>query len=1128
MPTPDFVSERERNARKYEELVVALRKASEVLQSLSKDDGQVDIDRVLCRLTHDLVGAFEAQAGIILQQARSSIAVSSHFRVIDPDSGSEVDSIVSSYMQCLINERKTVRIKGDALDVAKIADIRLHDALLIPLRTQTHFYVIAFCNKRDSEQYPFLAADEHVLDYLMTPVIAEIRAAERLTGEHRAIREISERIAQVDSTERPESEGSLWKLITAWVTKLTHTKYAAIYAIDQEKRVLHSNFVWNAETAQLLDNANAGEVLLSDPKSLNARVANSRFHEYIADLDDSRSNVWRHKFEEDARSAFCAPLISRGELVGTIYIASVIRDGISADCQSTIDRLAHHVAVAMHNAQLFDQRREQLEFDEKVIRIQLGIADVLREKEQMEQIKSVLSHHGVSPDEHNLFIATYEQDLEEIRLHTVYELEAPLDNLERHKVYRPRRRDERRGLIDYMLQKKMTSLDVQDFEVWTDRVEIEEAFQQGLKCCLVVELRHEGDTIGWLGLRGYQRPRMFGADLRTLLEKSAPHIAVVLHNTRQYEERVRERQVVSDFQTKISNLQVSEEKEITQITAEVINALGELRLDTRDMYIALCDAESQQITVPVVHVGGQPLSAAEHEHHPAYRQRGIDERNGFAEWVFRTGEPILAGNARAISAFRKRHGLDELPQPFRSWLGVPMRSSGKPIGVMALRSFDAGVFAESHLQLLQTVANQAAVTIENARHYQRVADVSRRNEALYQAGKAITAAGVKRDEVLNTIVEQAVVQTKSHLGMLYLINDDVLEPVAVYSSIEKDYQLDPFSAREKSIITLAIEKNGAQLVPDVRKHPYYNDVSNDVTRSELAVVLRRGGREDGAVIGVLNVEHPEIGGLQTRDQRFLVSLANMAVIAIDKSEQELAVRRSSVVATTGAFGAEILHEVNRKVGDIIWDVGNLLEHDDLPSAMKDVLQEIDRDARSIRLPPLPRDGSLHVVTGDDNDWEPPFLNEVIDAEIGVFDAERSARAGGAQIEFTPDGKDVQVNIHEFWLRRLLRHYLMNADVHPPTEGDRQHRIVVCTQVNNDRATVSVQDNGCGVPPEIAEQLFELPIDQPERFTGRGLLLVSWICAEYGGEARLDQNVPGEGARFAFWVPIWHENRRSKH
>ena len=110
-------------------------------------------------------------------------------------------------------------------------------------------------------------------------------------------------------------------------------------------------------------------------------------------------------------------------------------------------------------------------------------------------------------------------------------------------------------------------------------------------------------------------------------------------------------------------------------------------------------------------------------------------------------------------------------------------------------------------------------------------------------------------------------------------------------------------------------------------------------------------------------------------------------------------------------------------------------------------------------------------------------------------AEECARYDDAQLE----GKVVNIRGDARLLRRLLRNLLENARRHgaPPTQ------VRVAQDAGN--ATITVWDNGPGVPPAEFENVFRpfyRPGDARDRAgTGLGLALVRQIAHRHGGDAR---------------------------
>ena len=90
-------------------------------------------------------------------------------------------------------------------------------------------------------------------------------------------------------------------------------------------------------------------------------------------------------------------------------------------------------------------------------------------------------------------------------------------------------------------------------------------------------------------------------------------------------------------------------------------------------------------------------------------------------------EPIIIDDVRSDAplaiAYRQVVGEQRLRREFRhirSWMGVPLVSKERAIGLLAVIHEEPGHYTERDAELVRTIANQAAVAIENARLYEQV------------------------------------------------------------------------------------------------------------------------------------------------------------------------------------------------------------------------------------------------------------------------------------------------------------------------------------------------------------------------------------------------------------------------
>ena len=94
-------------------------------------------------------------------------------------------------------------------------------------------------------------------------------------------------------------------------------------------------------------------------------------------------------------------------------------------------------------------------------------------------------------------------------------------------------------------------------------------------------------------------------------------------------------------------------------------------------------------------------------------QRAIPADNSIAGWVFTHGEPIVSQDVLNDPRFYRE--MDALTRfETQSILGVPLRTKDKVLGVIESVNKVEGIFTDEDVQILQTLAAQAAIAIENS------------------------------------------------------------------------------------------------------------------------------------------------------------------------------------------------------------------------------------------------------------------------------------------------------------------------------------------------------------------------------------------------------------------------------
>ncbi len=91
----------------------------------------------------------------------------------------------------------------------------------------------------------------------------------------------------------------------------------------------------------------------------------------------------------------------------------------------------------------------------------------------------------------------------------------------------------------------------------------------------------------------------------------------------------------------------------------------------------------------------------------------------------------------------------------KSWLGVPLCIRDKTVGILMLNSDQENAFSEQQEWLAATLANHAAVTLQNARLHQRTEQRLAELGTLYEASATMTA-DLDQDAVLQAVVTEMV------------------------------------------------------------------------------------------------------------------------------------------------------------------------------------------------------------------------------------------------------------------------------------------------------------------------------------------------------------------------------------
>jgi signal transduction histidine kinase len=219
-------------------------------------------------------------------------------------------------------------------------------------------------------------------------------------------------------------------------------------------------------------------------------------------------------------------------------------------------------------------------------------------------------------------------------------------------------------------------------------------------------------------------------------------------------------------------------------TDELLDAIYkacERVIDVQFFSIAVYDEESDELACE--------LDIRENQRLPKFR---VKMGSGLNSWVVRNREVLNL----ASSSEEARFGIVAYDdgKPTESWLGVPMIARERVVGVISVQSYRRRAFSRDDEIVLTTIANQAAVALDDARLYRDLerltadleARVLDRTNQLVEANVRLQAADRSKNQFLANMSHELRTPLNSIIGFsaVLLTAAEKLLPTRLFKFIE--------------------------------------------------------------------------------------------------------------------------------------------------------------------------------------------------------------------------------------------------------------------------------------------------------------------------------------------------------
>jgi signal transduction histidine kinase len=468
---------------------------------------------------------------------------------------------------------------------------------------------------------------------------------------------------------------------------------------------------------------------------------------------------------------------------------------------------------------------------------------------------------------------------------------------------------------------------------------------------------------------------------------------------------------------------------------------------------------------------------------------------GFAGRIAAEKRPVIlddVDHAHVLNPILREKGI-------KSMLGVPLVVEGEVRGVLHVGSLVPRAFTEDEVELLQLVADRAALAIEHARLFEAERAARLRIEHV-QAVTDAALAHLEVNELLRVLLPRIRDILRTDTCAVLLLDEESNELVARAAlGIEEEVGVRiPLGAGFAGRV--AVEAR--PMVIDVDEYPVYNPILRQKhLKSMVGVPLLVRGNSLGVLhVGTLTprrFSRDEVDLLQLVAERVAIAIERAQLheelIQLDQlklnfvaiASHELRTPATSVygvLKTLADRGDELTEELREELLNVGVEQGERLRR-----LLEELLDLSRLDARAISVEPRP------VVLK-------AALAEVVQGALAASDA--------VELDI-PD--DLAAIVDPLVLERVISNLVANAVRYgaPP--------IRIVAQQRDRHLRVAVEDSGPGVPEELEGKIFErFARGGSDTGTGLGLAIARAYAQAHGGDLVYDHR--SSGARFELLIP----------
>jgi signal transduction histidine kinase len=646
-------------------------------------------------------------------------------------------------------------------------------------------------------------------------------------------------------------------------------------------------------------------------------------------------------------------------------------------------------------------------------------------------------------------------------------------------------------------------------------IDVKIAAQFPSRSGIAVPLIVSGQRFGAVVI-GYNALRQFTPGEIERAEQAGNQIALALWIFRQSQEirqRLKESNTLAKIEQALSETERIGTGEVLQL---IVDSARELMPHAQKSVIHLLDEEEQILVARAV----SGFNTLDKEFNSMRMQVG----EGVAGQVMREGITVNVKDVEANPHFLLR----DSPPKFQSLIVAPVQSGRQPIGTISVQSAVKNAFSSRDADLLNALAVQSAIAIENTRLFETTQQRLKEVNILYQISRSL-AASLDADQLIRDMIVLLQQRFNYYHVQIYLVDPETRNLVVRHGSgytgnefVENGHQV---AAGEGIVGHVAqtgepFMTNNVDAVLFYKRYPLLSQI-----QSELAVPIK----VDEQVMGILDIEQTaEHNPFTANDLHLVTAIAEHLAVVLEKAnlystlqtslQQEKKMRsqllQSERLALVGRLLASVSHELNNPLQTIQYGLFVLKEEASLFNQARQDLEIMIAEAE--RMAALIERLRSAYRPVHPKDFQSISLNDLVEDVYTLISTH--LRHNEITFAFIPEPDLPSVLGMPDQIRQVMLNLFLNAiEVMKPGGG-----LTVETRFlpQQKEVLLVVKDTGPGIDPEFLPRIFNAFVTNKETGTGLGLTITRDIVQQHHGRITAENDPHGEaGAIFKIWLPI---------